>query len=78
MKVLFWIGAVLMVLGVASFFVPIPHSEKEGINAGGVHIGIETKHQETVSPPVSLLRRESEAPTDLPVRGRAAEWRLLL
>jgi uncharacterized membrane protein YdfJ with MMPL/SSD domain len=53
MKVLFWIGAVLMVLGIASLFVPIPHSEKEGIKAGGVSIGIETKHQETVSPVVS-------------------------
>jgi len=53
MKVLFWIGAVLMVLGIASFFVPIPQSEKEGIKAGGASIRIETIHQETVSPVVS-------------------------
>ena len=42
-----------MVLGIASFFVPIPHSEKEGIKAGGASIHIETIQQETVSPVVS-------------------------
>lgn len=53
MKALFWIGTVLLVLGIASFFVPIPHSEREGFKAGGVSIGVETQHQETVSPIVS-------------------------
>jgi hypothetical protein len=53
MKVLFWIGTVLMVLGIASFFVPIPHSQREGFKAGGVSIGVETQHRETVPPVVS-------------------------
>ena len=53
MKALFWVGAVLTVLGIASFFVPIPHNEREGFKAGGVSIGVETQHQETVSPIVS-------------------------
>ncbi len=53
MKALFWIGTVLMVLGIASFFVPIPHTEREEFKAGGLSMGIETKHQEMVSPIVS-------------------------
>ena len=53
MKALFWTGAVLLVLGITSFFVPIPHSEREGFKAGGVSIGIETQHQKTVSPIIS-------------------------
>jgi hypothetical protein len=53
MKPLFWIGTVLLVLGIASLFVPIPHTERQGISAGGLSAGIETHHQETVSPIVS-------------------------
>jgi hypothetical protein len=53
MKALFWIGTILMVLGIASFFVPIPHTEREGFKAGGVSVGVETQHQEPVSPIVS-------------------------
>jgi hypothetical protein len=53
MKALFWIGTILMVLGLASFFVPIPHSQRERFKAGGVSIGVETEHRETVSPGVS-------------------------
>jgi hypothetical protein len=53
MKSLFWIGTVLLVLGIASFFIPITHHEREGFKAGGASIGIETQHQETVSPIIS-------------------------
>ena len=50
MKALFWIGLVLIVLGIASFFVPIPHTEREGFKAGSFSVGVETQHPETVSP----------------------------
>jgi len=53
MKNLFWVGAVLMVLGIASLFIPIPHSEREGFRAGDLSVGIVTRHQEMVSPIVS-------------------------
>ena len=53
MKALFWIGTVLLVLGIASFFVPIPHTERQGFKAGSLSVGFETQHQETVSPIVS-------------------------
>ncbi len=53
MKALFWIGTVLLVLGIASLFVPIPHTDREGFKAGGLSVGVETQHRETVSPIVS-------------------------
>ena len=55
MKPLFWIGLVIVVLGVLSFVVPIPHSEREGFSAGGVSVGIQTQHSERVSPIVSCV-----------------------
>jgi hypothetical protein len=55
MKNLFWIGAVVMILGVASLFVPIPHTEREGVKAGGMSLGIETRHEETLPPLASGL-----------------------
>jgi len=53
MKALFWIGLVLIFLGIASFFVPIPHTEREGFKAGSFSLGVETQHPETVSPIIS-------------------------
>ena len=35
-------GLIVVVLGIASLLVPIPHTEKHGIKAGGVNIGVET------------------------------------
>ena len=55
MKQLFWIGLVLIVLGLASLVIPVPHSEREGFSAGGVTMGIQTQHSETVSPIVSAV-----------------------
>jgi hypothetical protein len=53
MKLMFAIGIALIVLGILSFVVPIPHTEREGISAGGVSIGIQTRHSERVSPIIS-------------------------
>ena len=55
MKQLFWIGLVLIVLGLASLVVPVPHNEREGFSAGGVSVGIQTQHSETVSPIISAV-----------------------
>ena len=55
MKQLFWIGLVLIVLGLASLVVPVPHSEREGFSAGGVSVGVQTQHSETVSPIISAV-----------------------
>lgn len=55
MKSLLWIGVVVLVLGIASLFVPIPHSEREGIKAGNIDIGVQTHHSERVSPIISAV-----------------------
>jgi hypothetical protein len=53
MKPLFAVGLVILILGVASLFVPIPRKERSGVQVGGVSVGVETTHKETVSPIVS-------------------------
>ena len=53
MKALFWIGMVVLIVGIASLFVPIPHNQREGFKAGDVSVGIETRHEDKVSPYVS-------------------------
>jgi len=53
LKALFWIGVVLLILGIASLVIPIPRNEEKGFHAGGISVGVETTHRETVSPVVS-------------------------
>lgn len=55
MKIVLFAGLVLVVLGIASLFVPIPHTETQGIKAGDVHIGVQTTHSERVSPIISAV-----------------------
>jgi hypothetical protein len=55
MKTLFWIGLVTLILGVVSLIVPIPRNERDGVKVAGVSIGIETRHDEKVSPIVSAV-----------------------
>jgi hypothetical protein len=54
-KMLLFAGLLLLVLGIASLVVPIPHSETEGIKIGGANIGVQTSHSERVSPIVSTV-----------------------
>ena len=42
MKTLMLVGVVVLVLGIASFFVPVPHSERHNINIGDAHVGVTT------------------------------------
>jgi len=55
MKILLFAGLLLIVLGIASLVVPIPHSDTEGIKAGGMSIGVQTSHSERVSPIISVV-----------------------
>jgi hypothetical protein len=55
MKPLFWVGLVVLVLGVASFFVPIPHQEKHGVKVGDASVGITTRNDEKVPLAVSIV-----------------------
>ena len=55
MKAMFIIGLVVLVLGVLSLFVPIPHNDREGFKAGDVSIGINVKHDEKVEPVITAV-----------------------
>ncbi len=55
MKVLFWVGLVILVLGVASLFMTIPRRETHGIRAGDLSVGVQTQHNEKIPPIVSAV-----------------------
>ena len=54
MKALFYIGLVVLCLGLLSFVVPIPHTDREGLTVGGVSLGVEAHGQEKVSTAVTM------------------------
>jgi hypothetical protein len=51
MRGLFVVGLVVLILGILSFFVPVRHTERHGIDAGDVHLGVRT-HRDDMLPPV--------------------------
>ena len=55
MKILLFAGLLLIVLGLASLVVPIPHTETEGIKVGKTNLGVQTSHSEKVSPIISAV-----------------------
>ena len=55
MKILLYAGLLLIVLGVASFVVPIPQTETQGIKIGDAKLGVQTTHSERVSPIISVV-----------------------
>jgi hypothetical protein len=55
MKTLMLVGIAVLVLGIVSFFVPVPHSEHHGVNIGDAHMGITTHHDNMVPPVVSIV-----------------------
>jgi hypothetical protein len=54
MKGLFVVGLVILVLGIVSFFIPVPHSERHGVDAGDVHLGVTTRHDKLLPPVASI------------------------
>lgn len=55
MRPTFWIGLVVLVLGVLSLLVPVPSNAHKGIRLGDASVGIETTHSEKVSPIISAV-----------------------
>jgi hypothetical protein len=55
MKALPLVGVLLLVLGVLSFVVPIPHSEKHGVKFGDAKISVETENSEKLPPAVGIV-----------------------
>jgi len=54
-RALFWVGLAVLILGILSLVVPLPHRNREGVHVGGVSIDIETRHEEKVSPIISAV-----------------------
>lgn len=55
MKILLYVGLLLVVLGIVSLVVPIRHTDTQGIKAGDMNIGVQTSHSERVSPMISIV-----------------------
>jgi hypothetical protein len=48
-------GLVVLVLGIASLFVPIPVKQKHSVKAGPISLGVETTDYQRVPPAVSTV-----------------------
>jgi len=55
MKALFVVGLIILVLGILSFFVPISHTEHHGMDAGDIHLGVNTHHSDLLPPYVGVI-----------------------
>ena len=55
MRAVLWIGVVVLILGVVSFFVAMPQKQREGIRIGDASVGIETTTSQKVPVYVSVI-----------------------
>jgi hypothetical protein len=55
MKALPLIGVLLLVLGVLSFIVPVPHSEDHGVKIGDTKIGVRTESSDRLPPAAGIV-----------------------
>jgi hypothetical protein len=49
------VGVLLLVLGLLSFFIPIPHRENHGLKIGDTKIGVQTESSEKLPPTVGIV-----------------------
>ncbi len=54
MRGLLIFGVLLIVLGIASLFISIPHRQTSGIKVGGAQIGVQTETSERFPLPASI------------------------
>ncbi len=52
MRTLAIVGVIVLILGIASFFVPLPRSERHGVNVGDASLSVTTHHDEMLPPAV--------------------------
>jgi hypothetical protein len=55
MKSLSLVGVLLLVLGVLSFFISIPHRENHGLKIGDTKIGVQTESSEKLPSTVGVV-----------------------
>lgn len=54
MKNLAFVGVLLLLLGLLSFVVPIPHSEDHAVKIGDAKIGVTTQTSDKLPPAVGI------------------------
>lgn len=55
MKPLFVVGLIVLVLGIASFFVALPHTENHGVKLGDASIGVQTRSSQKLPPAIGAV-----------------------
>lgn len=55
MKALPVVGVLLLILGIVSFVVPVPHQEKHGMKIGDAKFSIQTESSEKLPPAVGII-----------------------
>ncbi len=55
MRALLWIGLIVLLLGIASFFVAVPQKHEEGVRIGGASIGVQATTHDKLPPWVGGL-----------------------
>ena len=55
MKTLSLAGVLLLVLGVLSFVVPVPHREQHGVKLGDAKSSVETESSDKLPPAVGIV-----------------------
>lgn len=55
MKALPLIGALLLILGVLSFVVPVPQREDHGVKIGDAKISVQTESSQKLPPAVGIV-----------------------
>jgi len=55
MRALFVVGLLVLVLGIASFFVALPHTENHGVKLGDASIGVQTRTSQKLPPAVGVV-----------------------
>jgi len=55
MKVLPIVGALLLILGVLSFIVPVPSREDHSVKIGDAKIGVSTESSQKLPPAVGII-----------------------
>ena len=49
------VGAILLVLGLLSFVIPVPRRESHGVEIGNTKIGVTTETKEKLPPAVGIV-----------------------
>ena len=55
MKALPLVGVLLIVLGVLSFVVPVPHQESHGVKIGDAKISVQTENSQKLPPVAGIV-----------------------